>query len=114
MIRNKTDSALNLHHSREETNAESVFEKGATRDNTGEEDTRDESNSEAEEELFTEFMQLKGSSYHDSFQTSLKKCKERLLEKEKVDFRLQFEPTNVRDENAIVVQASLSTGEGGW
>ena len=48
-----------------------------------EEGTRDESNSEAEEELFTELMQLKGSSYHDSFQSSLKKCKERLLEKEK-------------------------------
>ena len=81
---------------------------------SGEEDTRDQSNSEAEEELFTELMQLKGSSYHDSFQTSLKKCKERLLEKEKIDLRLQFEPTNVRDENAIVVQASLATGEGGW
>ena len=79
-----------------------------------EEGTRDESNSEAEEELFTELMQLKGSSYHDSFQSSLEKCKERLLEKEKIDLRLQFEPTNVRDENAIVVQASLSAGEGGW
>ena len=58
-------------------------------------------------------MQLKGSSYHDSFQTSLKKCKERLLEK-KIYLRLQFEPINVRDENAIVVQASLCTGEGDW
>ena len=78
-----------------------------------EEDTHDESNSEAEEELFTELMQLKGSSYHDSFQSNLKKCKER-LEKEKIDLHLQFEPTNVRDENTIVVQASLCTGEGGW
>lgn len=33
MIRNKTDSVLDLHHSREETNSENVFEKGATRDN---------------------------------------------------------------------------------
>ena len=36
------------------------------------------------------------------------------MEKEKIDLRLQFEPTKVRDENAIVVQASFSTGEGGW
>ena len=36
------------------------------------------------------------------------------MEKEKIDLRLQFEPTNVRDENAIVVQESFSTGEAGW
>ena len=59
-------------------------------------------------------MQLKGSSYRESFQTSLKKSKERLLGKEKIDLPLQFELTNIRDKNAIVVQASLSTGEGGW
>ena len=81
---------------------------------SGEEDARDKSNSKVEEELFTELMQLKGSSYHESFQTSLKKSKARLLEKEKIDLPLQFEPTNVRDKNTIVVQASLSTGEGGW
>ena len=81
---------------------------------SGEEDARDKSNRKVEEELFTELMQLKGSSYHESFQTSLKKSKERLLEKEKIDLPLQFEPQNVRDKNAIVVQASLSTGEGGW
>ena len=81
---------------------------------SGEEDARDKSNRKVEEELFTELMQLKGSSYHEPFQTSLKKSKERLLEKEKIDLPLQFEPQNVRDKNAIVVQASLSTGEGGW
>ena len=81
---------------------------------SGEEDARDKSNRKVEEELFTELMQLKGSSYHESFQTSLKKSKERLLEKEKIDLPVQFEPKNVRDKNAIVVQASLSTGEGGW
>ena len=64
--------------------------------------------------MFTELMQLKGSSYHESFQTSLKKSKERLLQKEKIDLPVQFEPKNVRDKNATVVQASLSTGEGGW
>ena len=81
---------------------------------SGEEDARDKSNSKVEEELFTEFMQLKGSRYHESFQTSLKKSKERLLGKEKIYLPLQFELTNVRDKNAIVVQVSLSTGEGGW
>ena len=81
---------------------------------SGEEDARDKSNRKVEEELFTELMQLKGSSYHEPFQTSLKKSKERLLEKEKIDLPLRLEPKNVRDKNAIVVQASLSTGEGGW
>ena len=81
---------------------------------SGEEDACDKSNSKVEEGLVTELLQLKGSSYHESFQTSLKKSKERLLEKGKIDLPLQFEPTNVRDKNAIVVQASLSTGGGGW
>ena len=59
-------------------------------------------------------MQLKGSSYHESFQTSLKKPKERLLGKEKIDLPSQFELTNVRDKNAFVVkQVCLQEKEAG-
>ena len=39
---------------------------------SGGEDTHDGSNSEAEEELFTELMKLKGSSYHELLKKSLK------------------------------------------
>lgn len=59
-------------------------------------------------ELFTETMNLKGSSYHSSFQTHLRQCKDVLMKKEAVTVRLHFEPTNRRDENAIVVQVKLA------
>ena len=58
-------------------------------------------------ELFTETMNLKGSSYHSSFQSHLRLCKEALMKKEALTVRLHFEPTNRRDENAIVVQVKL-------
>ena len=41
-------------------------------------------------ELFTETMNLKGSSYHSSFQTHLRQCKEVLMKKEAVTVRLHF------------------------
>ena len=59
-------------------------------------------------ELFTETMNLKGSSYHSSFQSHLRQCKEALMKKEAVTVRLHFEPTNRHDENAIVVQVNLA------
>ena len=59
-------------------------------------------------ELFTETMNLKGSSYHSSFKTHLRQCKEVLMKKEAVTVRLHFAPTNRRDENAIVVQVKLA------
>lgn len=46
-------------------------------------------------ELFTETMSLKGSSYHSSFQSHLRQCKEALMKKETVSVRLHFEPTDV-------------------
>ena len=59
------------------------------------------------EELFTESFTLKGSSFHDHFQTALRICKQKVINKEPVPVQLSFEPTNRRDENAIVVHASL-------
>lgn len=68
--------------------------------------------SDADVELFTETIKLKGSSYHLSFQSHLKQCKEALMRKETVTVRLHFEPTNRRDENAIVVQVKSVQGSG--
>ena len=59
-------------------------------------------------EFFTELMmRFRGSSYHSSFQGNLSQCNELLMKKETVNVRLHFEPTNRRDENAIVVQVQL-------
>lgn len=57
------------------------------------------------EPLFTESFTLKGSSYHEHFQETLKNCKDKKIKKESLPVRLSFEPVNVRDENAIVVHA---------
>ena len=70
--------------------------------------SEDSDNTDADNvELFSETINLKGSSYHSSFQSHLRQCKEVLMKKETVTVRLVFEPTNRRDENAIVVQVKL-------
>lgn len=66
------------------------------------------------DETKTEMEQLKGSSFHATFQNNLKQYKERLIEKQSVNVRLHFEPANVRDKNAIFVHVNLSTGDEGW
>ena len=58
----------------------------------------------SEETLFTETFGLKGSSFHEHFQKTLKLCKEQLLSKT-LAIKLHFEPINRRDENAILVLA---------
>ena len=55
--------------------------------------------------LYTETYTLKGSSYHGHFQKTLKNGKEQMIKKDLVPVKLSFEPTNVRDENAILVHA---------
>ena len=57
------------------------------------------------ETLFTESFKLKGSSFHKHFQRCLRSCKEKLKKKISVPLKLRFEPTNRRDENAILVLA---------
>ena len=37
-----------------------------------------------------------------------------MIEKQSVNVRLHFEPANIRDENPIVVQVNLSTGDEAW
>ena len=63
------------------------------------------------DEFYTETFTLKGSSYHEHFQTALKLCKLKMINKEPVPIQLSFEPVNRRDENAILVHACH---EGTW
>lgn len=55
------------------------------------------------EPLYTETFTLKGSSFHEHFQRTLKGCKEKMMNKETISIRLGFEPVNRRDENAVLV-----------
>ena len=60
--------------------------------------------------LFTEYVGLRGSSFHADCQSTLKKCRKILVAKGTVtvELRLQTEPDNIRDCNAIIVQAKLN------
>ena len=60
-----------------------------------------------EDTCYTEYFKLKGSTYHDHFQKTLRKCKTLLLDQKEVPVQLVIEPTNKADENAIIVQAEL-------
>jgi hypothetical protein len=60
-----------------------------------------------EAEQYSELIFMKGSSFHDHFQDALRDCKLGLINKDPTQVRLLPEPTNKRDENAIVVQALL-------
>ena len=50
-------------------------------------------------------IKLKGCTFHDHFQIALKECQRKRASKEEIKCRLHFHQINVRDENAIVVQA---------
>ena len=58
--------------------------------------------------LFTEYVALRGSSFHADCQSTSKICREILAAKETVEPRLQTEPNNIRDCNAIIVQAKVN------
>ena len=68
---------------------------------------------EGAEELqqYAEYFKIKGSTYHDHFQKALRQSKRMLLNKQEVPVQLIIEPINLKDENAIVVQAEI---EGKW
>ena len=50
------------------------------------------------ETCYTETFTLKGSSYHENFQKTLKECKESLINKKTMPVKLSYEPVNIRDE----------------
>lgn len=59
--------------------------------------------------MFTEYFQLKESSFHTHFQDALKSCKRLTLDKKEIPMQLLIEPANAKDENAIVVQVKLDS-----
>lgn len=59
--------------------------------------------------MFTEYFQLKGSTFHTHFQNALKRSKRLTLDKKEIPTQLLIEPANSRDENAIVVQVKLDS-----
>ena len=59
---------------------------------------------------FTEYFALKGSSYHEDCQKALRKSKQLQLHKENINLRVTPEPTNIRDRNAVLVEAYLNNG----
>ena len=58
--------------------------------------------------LFTEYVGLRGSSFHADCQSTLKKGREILAAKGTVELRLQSEPNNIGDCNAIIVEAKVN------
>ena len=57
--------------------------------------------------LHAERFKLRGSTFHDVFQLALRKCQQKRANKEKISCKLQVQPANIKDENAIVAQAYL-------
>ena len=75
--------------------SESNDEKEASESEEQELSSEDSDDNDADNvELYTETMNLKGSSYHSSFQSHLRQCKEVLMKKEAVTVTLHFELTN--------------------
>ena len=58
--------------------------------------------------FFTEYVGLRGSSFHSDCESTLMKCREILAAKGTVELRLQTEQDNIRDCNAIIVQAKVN------
>ena len=84
-------------------------------DMSEEEEGSDTSHDEVSEETqideaaqFTEYFTLKGSSYHEDCQKALRKCKELQLQKENINLQVTPEPTNIRDKNAVIVEAYIN------
>ena len=68
----------------------------------------DHEHEEHEEQRYTEKFKLKGTSFHNHFQSALRHFKFcQLSELEPPALSLHFEPVNKREENAIVVIAEI-------
>ena len=71
-------------------------------------DDEDDDVLDLEVPLYTEYVKLKGCTYHEHFQAALKSCKFKQQAGEEIPLRLFYEPTNVADENAVVAQVQLN------
>lgn len=59
--------------------------------------------------MFTEYVALHGSLFHKDCQSTLKKCRELLGAKEAVELRVIPETDNIRDCNALIIQAKVES-----
>ena len=74
-----------------------------------EEASEEEEEHEESVPMFTEYVPLRGSSFHQDCQSTLKKCRELLCAKEPVELRILPEPDNLRDCNALIIQAKVGS-----
>ena len=97
--------------------ADPVDDSGDSWDEDEEEDVQihqeendiEEASDEEEESvpMFTEYVALRDSSFHEDCQSTLKKCRELLCAKRAVELRVLPEPNNIRDCNALIIQAKV-------
>ena len=62
---------------------------------------KDVSRATSDEELYAESFIVKGSYHEDRYQRALLKCSEAKRKKENILVRVNFEPNNIEDKNAI-------------
>ncbi|KAL9971461.1 hypothetical protein ACROYT_G017626 [Oculina patagonica] len=79
--------------------------------NDDDDDEEDDDVLDLEVTLYTEYVKLKGCTYHEHFQAALKSCKLKQQAGEDIPLRLYYEPTNVADENAVVAQVQFNNRE---
>lgn len=71
-------------------------------------DEEEESDKGEKSDMFyTEYVALRGSSFHEDHQATVKKCRELLGAKKSVELRVLPEPENMRDCNALIIQAKV-------
>lgn len=112
-VQNARENGTGFHASGQSDSSDSNDSNASERELSESEDDQTnaaenpDSSENVEETHYTEYFKVKGSTYPDHFQKALRKCKRLLLDKEEVPVQLLIEPTNVADENAIIVQAEL-------
>ena len=67
----------------------------------------EDSQEESDDTLYSEYVALRGSSFHEDCQATLKKCRELLRAKRTVELRVRPELENMRDCNALIIQAKV-------
>ena len=67
----------------------------------------EDSQDEIDDTLYSEYVALRGSSFHEDCQATLKKCRELLSAKRTVELRVRPELENTRDCNALIIQAKV-------
>lgn len=76
--------------------------------------SHDSDNPDETPALFTEYFKLKGSTYHAHFQDALRRCKRLSMEKRDISIQLLIEPSNARDENAILFKCNSTAPGNLW